>query len=188
MDVPQEVIDLGARLAASAATNTATMVTDKVRALLASGKKDDAIAGLEEIVSQLIADKNELTRIAQAYQSELVAQRLTAGDVQYITDTVFPLIEQLAAAMGDEASAVTGALTMAKPLLSAETVNVLQILGFNFRRGIGEPLTKLTERAILSKVDRSVELQIENSKREQLYLQLAMDPDAFARFRTLVGS
>ncbi|MDJ0336397.1 hypothetical protein QMG83_14300 [Salinibacterium sp. G-O1] len=51
-------------------------MTDRVRALRAAEKQKDAIAGLEEIISGLISDKAEVTRIAQAYQSELVSQRL----------------------------------------------------------------------------------------------------------------
>ncbi|WP_431220139.1 hypothetical protein [Leifsonia xyli] len=90
MDMTSEVIELGVRLAESAARNTATAVADKVRTLRASAKKDEAISGLEEIINNLIADKSELTRIAQSYQAELVSQRLNAGDVKYITDTVFP--------------------------------------------------------------------------------------------------
>ena len=100
MDIPPEAVELGVRLAESLARNSATAIDDKVRALLAARKNDQIIAGLQEIISDLVADKSELTRIAQAYQEELVAQRLTDQDVQYITDTILPMLRQLAQKLG----------------------------------------------------------------------------------------
>ncbi|GAA2056668.1 hypothetical protein [Leifsonia soli] len=189
MDVTSEVIELGVRLAESAARNTATAVADKVRTLRASAKKDEAISGLEEIINNLIADKSELTRIAQSYQAELVSQRLNAGDVKYITDTVFPLLEDLVDQMpGDQGETMRKSLTALKPLLSIETANVLQLLGFDFRRAFGIPLTKLAETAILKRANHSEQLQLAATEREKLYIQLALDPAAFERFQRLFGA
>lgn len=189
MDMTSEVIELGVRLAESAARNTATAITDKVRTLRASAKKDEAISGLEEIINNLIADKSELTRIAQSYQSELVSQRLNAGDVKYITDTVFPLLEDLVDRMsGDQGETMRKSLTALKPLLSVETANVLQLLGFDFRRAFGIPLTKLAETAILKRANHSEQLQLAATEREKLYIQLALDPAAFERFQRLFGA
>lgn len=189
MDIPPEVIELGTRLAESATRNGASMIADRVRALRASGKNDETIGGLEEIISDLISDKSELTRIAQSYQSELVSQQLTSGDVRYIADTVLPLLEQFAdASPGRESEKLKTSLQAAKPLLSVETANVLQILGFNFRRAIGEPLTTLCEQMITSRVNQSEVLKIESVKREQAYIQLALDAEAYGRFRALFGN
>lgn len=186
MELPPEVFELGLKLTEAAARNSATAVTNRIRSAIAAGKKDDAIAALEEIVSELLADKQELTRIAQAYQAELVAQRLAAGDVQYIAGTVVPLLEELAGA-SPEGQQMARSIDALKPLLSVETANILQLLGFNFREAIGEPLTRLTAKTIESKINSSEQLQLETTKREQLYIQLAMDPEAFERFKSLFG-
>lgn len=42
-------------------------------------------------------------------------------------------------------------LDVLEKLLSVETVTVLQLLGFNFRQAIGEPLTQLVRRLIASR-------------------------------------
>lgn len=186
MDLPPEVVELGLKLTEAAARNSAALVTSRIRSAIATGKKDDAIAALEEIVSELLADKQELTRIAQAYQSELVAQRLSTGDVQYIAGTIIPLLEQLAGASPD-GQQMARSIDALKPLLSVETANILQLLGFNFREAIGEPLTRLTANKIESRITSSEEAQLEAVKREQLYIQLAMNPEAFERFKTLFG-
>lgn len=183
MDLTPEVVVLGTQLAEAAARNGAALVTDKVKSLLASGKKDDTIAGLEQLVSELVSDKAEITRIAQAYQAELVAQRLSAGDVKYIADTVVPLLERMvSSAGGDEAAIRLQQIEAIKPLLSVETANVLQMIGFNFRRAIGEPLTERVGQMITGQADRTTELQIENLKNQQQLAKLAADPEAYERF------
>ena len=146
-----------------------------------------------------MADKSDLTRIAQTYQAELVSQQLNAGDVQYIASTIIPILESFAgpaASDGEEGegdepvveNSMRKNIETLRPLLSAETVNILQLLGFNFRRAIGEPLTKLSESAILSNVNNSEAVRLESLKREQLYMQVALDEGAFERFRAMVGS
>ncbi|GGD83181.1 hypothetical protein [Microbacterium murale] len=188
MDVPPEFVSLGAQLAGATARNGAALVTDKVRALRKSGKQEEIISGLEQLVSELVDDKNEITRIAQAYQAELVSQRLAPGDLQYIADTVVPTLQKIADGMGSEKAEEFEKLANAlRPLLSVETANVLQLLGFNFRDAIGQPLTTLMQKAILARAaDTGVE-KVESLKREQLYLQVALDPEAFDRLNALFG-
>lgn len=192
MDVSPELQNLAVGLAGSATRNTAQIIWDRVNALKGANKDRETISGLEQIINDLIADKNDLTRIAQAYQSELVAQRLSSGDIRYITDTVAPLIEKLAASSSSDAAKTSQMMELLKPLLSIETVNVLQLLGFNFRRAIGEPLTELIERLILSRAaasgDAASELTALQVRRDVAYLELAQDPEAFARFRMLTGN
>ena len=78
------------------------MIMDKIRTMRASGRQEDTIAGLEEIIADLQEDKRELVQIAQAYQSELVSQQLAPGDIRYIADTLIPLLEQLVGASAEE--------------------------------------------------------------------------------------
>ena len=185
-DVAPELVKLGVQLTASAARNTASAVTEKISAMRASKSAVDQVAALEQIVSDLLADKNELTRIAQSYQQELVAQQLTPGDVRYIADTVVPLLEQLAGGMGgDGGEKLRSQVEAMKPLLSVETVNVLQLVGFNFRQGIGAPLTKRTKDAIEGNANSGNELQLENLRLQRAAMELAADASAFERFREL---
>jgi DNA-binding NtrC family response regulator len=186
-DLTQQLADLGVQLAASAARNTASAVSDKIGAMRASRSAGDQVAALEQIVSDLITDKNELTRIAQAYQHELVAQQLTPGDVRYITDTVVPLLEQIADGMEnrDEGAQLKKQVQTFKPLLSVETVNILQLLGFNFRQGIGAPLTQRLKALIEGTGGTGGDLQAEALRTQRAAIELAADPDAYARFREM---
>lgn len=181
------LVELGTQLAASTARNTAAAIADKITATKAAKTAADQVGQLEQIVTDLIADKNELARIAQAYQQELVAQQLTPGDVQYITGTVVPMLEKLADSMGDrgQGAKFKEQLSTIKPLLSVETVNVLQLLGFNFRQGIGAPLTHRLKGVIEGSSDTAAALQIENLRAQRAAMELASDPAAYGRFREM---
>lgn len=164
------------------------MIQDKVTSARASRDAEGRAQALEQIVNDLIEDKNELTRIAQAYQQELVAQRLTPGDVQYIATTVVPLLTTLAGASDDEEEAEKSKqqIETFAPLLSVETVNVLQLIGFNFRQGIGAPLTRRVRDLIEGTSNSNVsELALEQLRSQRAAMELSMDADSYARFREM---
>jgi hypothetical protein len=119
---------LGAQLAETVLRNTASSVADRIRVVRARKKDQEIIAELEQIVNDLIADKSELIRIAQAYEQELVAQRISVSDVKYITDNIVPILKKLieSAAMGGSQTAPAQMMDLIKPILSVETVTVLQ--------------------------------------------------------------
>ena len=135
---------------------------------------------LIELVNDLIADKNELIGIATAYEQELVAQRISDADIAYITTTLLPLVEKLAGLAG-EGEETAAALDAIKSLITPETLTIMQLVGFNFRQAIGEPLTALVQRLILSRVpapDVSTELQALQLRQQTAYFEALIDPGA----------
>jgi hypothetical protein len=141
-----QLADVGVR-------NTAGAIADRVGASRARKKHEETIAELEEIVNDLLADKSELVRIAHAYEAELVAQRISPTDIEYIATHFVPILEQLVSSVpSDDEASVQAMIELFKPLLSVETVTILQLLGFNFRQAIGEPLTELVAHLISSRV------------------------------------
>lgn len=185
MDLPPEVLQVGLNLTESMARNGATAIMNKVRAAREAGRKEESIAALEEIINDLLADKQELVSIAQSYKAELISQQLTSGDVHYIVDTLFPLVRQLVESDPEKLEQ----LETMKPLLSVETVNVLQLLGFNFRKAIGEPLTALCEGLILKQVNASSaeQLHLEQLRNQQALVSLSLDEAAYDRFNAMTG-
>lgn len=137
-----ELQRLSIQLGEVAARNAAGAVLDRITAAKARKKAEETVNALEEIVGELLADKAELTLIAQALDEQLVAQRLSKEDVAYITDNLLPVIQQLTSegsgsGVGEDLNKVVG------PLLSKETLTILQLIGFNFKQAIGTPLTEL---------------------------------------------
>lgn len=190
-----ELQTLGLQLADAAIRNTASSVVDRIKVAKARKKDPETIAELEEVVSDLLADKAELQRIAQAFEEELVAQRISGTDIEYITDSILPkveeLIEQASGGVLDESTRT--AIDGLKAVLSVETLTVLQLIGFNIRRAIGEPLTQLVANLIEAR-GRAVaggpsdaDLQSLKIRYELAFLNVVQDPDASSRFRELTG-
>lgn len=135
--------NLAIQLAETAARNTASNILDRIAAARARKKQEESIAELEDIIYELIDDKAELSRIAQAFEETLVAQRVSETEISYITGTIVPLIEQLINSSVEEGTTDDEEITqqqqildLVKPLLSVETITVLQLLGFNFKQAM----------------------------------------------------
>lgn len=141
--VDPQLQTLGAQLGEVVVRNTALAIADKIRALKARRQDHETIAELEGLVNDLVADKSELVRIANAYEAELVAQRLAKEDIEYISKNLVPLLSQLVASSTPQPDRAKAVQDVVQSLLSVETVTVLQLVGFNFRKAIGEPLTEL---------------------------------------------
>lgn len=187
-----EFQNLTAQLSDAAIRNGARQIVERVSVLRAKKQDKETIAELEQIINDLISDKSEILRIAQAYEDELIAQRISDEDVQFITTNIVPVLKALidsGSADDTKGAAVEKMLGLLTPLLSVETVTILQLLGFNFRMAIGQPLTDLVGTAIRSRVqsDDAAALQKLGLEHEIAVLQLASDPEAYARFATLTG-
>ncbi|WP_458352411.1 hypothetical protein [Peribacillus frigoritolerans] len=82
------------------------------------------------------------------------------------------------------------ALHIFKPILSKETLNILQLLGFNFKQAIGEPLTQLVSATIASQIpaiSNTEELQSLQLKKEVEYLNVVQDEESFQRLLKIYG-
>lgn len=140
--------ELAASLSAVAIRTTASSVQQRIKALKTAKKSNETIAGLEEIVNDLLEEKSEILRIARAYEDELVSQRISDDDIAYITKSI-PKILGLINSFDDDEAIDDQNVQALKALTSTETVKILQLLGFNYRKAIGEPLTEVVNTLIL---------------------------------------
>ena len=80
---------------------------------------------------------------------------------------------------------------MIKSLLSKETLKIMQILGFNFKKAIGEPLTELVAALIYSKTNASgktLEVQLEVQRKETELFKICQDEEAYKRLQSMYGN
>ncbi len=147
---------LGIQLTEVVVRNAAPMIFDRIRAIKSKKSDQEKISELEQIIYNLIDDKSELATIAQAYKEQLVAQQISDDDITYIVDTVVPalkeLVEKTQTGNAEAARQLDEGIDLLTPLLSAEMLTVLQLVGFNFKKAIGEPLTFLLQKFIASKM------------------------------------
>ncbi|HHB0783864.1 hypothetical protein A5806_000563 [Enterococcus faecium] len=188
------IVDLSIRLAEAGAKNTATSISSTIKALKADRDKAKTIAGMNDLIYELLDEKQEIEGIAKSYEEELVAQKLTDSDLEYVVNTVIPVLKEfLVKLSGNEdqekqnksAEAIKN-LEALEPLLSLNTLAVLQTLGFNFKKGIGEPLTELTRNMINGKSkENQTRLNELAFEREIEYFKLIQNEEAFERFMKL---
>ncbi|MGH0482847.1 hypothetical protein [Bacillus cereus] len=187
-----DLMSLSLALADFVAKNRIPAIFDKMKATKESGDKDKIISNLETIINDLIQEKNQVIQIAQAYDEQLITQKISEDDITYITTTIIPLLEELMKNSDNEnAQNISKSLDMIKPLLSKEMFNILQLLGFNFKQAIGEPLTVLIRGMISSKtpasLEQTIELQIQSEIRQTEYFKIIQDKEAFQRLLEFAG-
>lgn len=190
-----QLIELSARLTEVALKSTATSISAKLKAVKQSRDDKKIIAEMNDMIYELLDDKQELESIAKSYQEEFIAQKLSEEDLKYISSTVLPIIkgflEELAETQEDEEEQqktikLIESLDAFESLLSINTLNVLQLIGFNFKKGIGEPLTELLKNSIngSNKKDQ-IKYNELIAERDIEYFKMMQDEEAFERFMSL---
>lgn len=185
-----QLAGLAVKLTEAAVKNTAGSIATKISSVKAQKDAQKTIQVLDEMVNDLLADKNEVIRIAQAYEQELISQKISDKDIEYITNTIVPLVEKFINEIEDEKERAKSQkyLDTIKAVLSKETITVMQLVGFNFKKAIGEPLTILLQQSILSKApSNDDEIKKLNLKNSNLSIDLALNKDAYERFLQLTG-
>lgn len=165
----QGIVDLSIRLSEVTIRNTSGAIRDKIKASKTKREQKEVIQELEEIIDDLIEDKRELRQIAEAYNEEFVAQHISQKEITYIIDNIIPVLENLiehTPVQENSVAAVNAAnmektLDTLKSILSVETLTVLQLVGFNFKQAIGEPLTLLLQKFITSKASVDTQSNVE---------------------------
>lgn len=181
-----ELLKASISLGQHIAQNSTQAIWDKIRATKAKNSSEETINNLEEIINNLIAEKNELISIAQIYDEQLVSQKISEEDIHYITSNILPLLEKLIE-NGHQENMESNKQNIEtfKPLLSKETFNILQLLGFNFKKAIGEPLTELINGLISSQIpdnsEKAKEYQLLNAQRDIEYFKILQDEEAYQR-------
>ena len=155
----QPLVEMGVSLTELAIKGTATAVTNKIKAVKDEKSTEKIRNTYEEIVNELLSERDEAVRIAQAYKSELERIVISDDDIVHLHNTVSRILEivktfQLVAATAkgqEEVEKVTAQVQsyeQIKELISVDTLKTMQLLGFNYKAAIGEPLTQICANTI----------------------------------------
>ena len=155
----QPLVEMGVSLTELAIKGTATAVTNKIKAIKEEKNAEKLRNTYDEIVNELLSERDEAVRIAQAYKSELDRIIISDDDIEHLHNTVSRVLEiikafQLASAATKGAEKVAKVTAQVesyeqiKELISVDTLKTMQLLGFNYKAAIGEPLTQICANAI----------------------------------------
>ncbi|MGM0139111.1 hypothetical protein IGI65_001562 [Enterococcus sp. DIV0755b] len=145
------LIGLGVSLADVLSRNTVDYVGDKIR--LAKEKKDlqSRSVAYEEIINQLLEDKNNSILLATKYKEAYEQVTISDEDIEYLQKTLRGAIKILFA-FSPQTDEVKFSIDTLIELLNKDTLKTMQLLGFNYREAIGQPLTEVCSQAIKEKL------------------------------------
>lgn len=140
------------RLREVCARNSAESVYSKINIAKQKNNSAETINILEEIINALTSDKNELIQIARCYEEEFVERDISDSDIEYITRELVPIAASFLPFGGGD----SGFISTLEKILSAETLKILKLLGFNYKDAIGLPLTNLVSQAIQNQTNKLI--------------------------------
>ena len=137
--------NLGLKLLEVTARNGASKIYEKRNLAKANKNKDETIKILEELINDLIDDKNELEYIAKQYKEEYEKTTISDESIEHIKRTFDELVTLILSFSPDgEDEDNKEAFDVIKNLINSDSMKTLQLLGYSFKEGIGVPLTELT--------------------------------------------
>ena len=153
--------EMGISLTTLAVKGTATAINSKIKSIKDEKNLEKVRNTYDEIISELLSEREEAIRIAQAYKTELDRIVISDEDIQHLHNTVSRVLEiiksfQLLSAMSkgeDEVQKVTAQVSsyeQLKELISVDTLKTMQLLVFNYNAAIGEKKKKICANAITS--------------------------------------
>ena len=147
-------VEMGISLTELAIKGTASAVTKKIRAIKDEKNTEKIRVTYDEILNEVLQEREEAVRIAQAYKAELERIEISDEDIRHLHNTVSRVIEiikniQLNSVIGKSEQEINKVKNQVegyekiKELISVDTLKTMQLLGFNYKEAIGEPLTRL---------------------------------------------
>lgn len=160
-DAATFLADIGANLTNLAVKGTVSAVTTKIKAIKLEKDAETIKNKYDEIINELLSEREEAIRIAQVYKNELDRYEISDENIIHLHNTVGKILEILKA-MSPAIPIET--YEQIKELIGVDTLKTMQLLGFNYKAAIGEPLTQLCANAILSKFKTSQNMIGKNKK------------------------
>jgi ElaB/YqjD/DUF883 family membrane-anchored ribosome-binding protein len=139
----QDLIALGVTLTELAIKGTASTISKKIATIKQNKNLEETRNAYEEIINELISEKEEAVRIAQSYKAEYERVNISENDITHLHKTIDSLLTLFG--KSDDPT-----FQKAKSLISVDMLKTVQLLGFNYKEAIGVPLTKLCSDKIFS--------------------------------------
>jgi len=143
--------DFSVQLTTLAIKGTAAAVAKKIKATKEIKESDRLRAVYDEIVNELLSERKEALRIAHVYRSELDKIIISDEDIKHLQATTSNLLDILRNFSPDLPVDI---IEQFKSLISVDTLKVMQLLGFNYKAAIGEPLTEVLAATIRKKLGK----------------------------------
>ncbi len=140
------LVKMGMELTTLAVKGTTTAIHSKIESVKNEKNADTLRNTYDEIINQVLSEREEAIRIAKVYKEELDKVVISDNDIKHLHNTITKVLEIL------PQNEPVESLAQIKELISIDVLKTMQLLGFNYKAAIGEPLTVLCADAIKSKL------------------------------------
>ena len=187
---------LATQLAALIGNETVTAVNSKIAAMKTEKDIGKVKQNYENILNGLLNERAEALRIAQAYRDELEKVEISDEDIEHLHNTVERLIEIIKNFLikqnngedNQEIQEQISSFEQIKELISVDTLKTMQLLGFNYKQAIGDPLTMILRNFILSKVPTSDNTEVIHKMITPEMGEILKNKNAYDNFKELIGN
>ena len=124
-------------------------IVSKMASIRSRHNLEEMANSYEAIINELVQDRTEAISVAQAYKSEVDRIEISDEDIEHLHNTIGQLIELFTDKSSAENLKLAGQV---QSLVSVDTLKAMQLLGFNYKEAIGEPLTRVCAEAIKKKL------------------------------------
>lgn len=135
------VQQLGINLSNLVFKGTATAIHSKIEAIKTEKNIEVIRSNYDEIINQLLFEREEAIRIAQSYKEEIERVIISDEDIIHLHNTVKNILEILKS-LNPNNKALDNFDEITN-LINVDTLKAMQLLGFNYKYAIGQPLTEL---------------------------------------------
>ena len=139
--------EMANNLTTLAVKGTVTAIHSKIESVKAEKNADTLRATYDEIINEILSEREQAIRIAQAYKEELDKVQISDEDINHLHNTVSKVLDVIKG-FSPQKEDVLSSVEPLKDLISVDTLKTMQLLGFNYKAAIGEPLTQLCANAI----------------------------------------
>lgn len=139
-EVISTIIENGTSLATLIGSGTVTAITAKINGLKGEKNADKIRAEYDEIITKILQERADAILLAQKYKSELDRIEISEDDMKHLQNTISKIIDIIKEV---SPNAPVDTFKTIKDLITVDTLKTMQLLGFNYKAAIGEPLTEL---------------------------------------------
>lgn len=139
--------EMATNLTTLAVKGTVTAIHSKIESVKTEKNAETLRATYDEIINEILSEREQAIRIAQAYKEELDKVQISDEDIKHLHNTVSKLLDVIKR-FSPQKEDVLSSIEPLKDLISVDTLKTMQLLGFNYKAAIGEPLTQLCANAI----------------------------------------
>lgn len=152
----ETIVALNTAFAKSITEVTVEKVTNKITQIKSNHDLKKQVTDYEQLVNDLLDNKNKLELTARNYKERLEQVTISDSDIESLHNTVSTVIKLVRPLSQSEKENDKKSIDILLDLLNSDTLKTLQLLGYNYKKAIGEPLTQITANFLKNKLDINI--------------------------------